>query len=57
VASRDTCRDRWIDEGSGEVRLSMPLSLMWVMRERSEGVMEDSEGSGNMARRRSRVEI
>jgi hypothetical protein len=57
VASRDTCRDRWISEGSGVVRLSMPLSRIFVMRERSEGVMEDSEGSGNMAWRRSRVEI
>jgi hypothetical protein len=40
-----------------EVRFSLPLSRMLVMRDRSEGVMSDSEGSGNMARRRSRVEI
>lgn len=57
VGSSDTCRARWISEGNGDVRLSLPFSRMFVTRARSDGEMSYSDSSGNMARRRSSVDI
>lgn len=57
VTSSDTCRARWISEGKGDVRLSLPLSRMFVIRAKPEGEISYSDSSGNMARRRSRVDI
>jgi hypothetical protein len=56
VGSRDTCRARWISEGIDDMP-SLPLSRTFVMRSKSEGAISNSFPSGNIARRRSRVDI
>lgn len=55
-ASKDTCKARLISEGV-EVMPSLPLSRIFVMKSRSEAEMSNSLESGNMAKRRSNVEI
>ena len=56
MASRVTCTARLISDGV-EVMLSAPSSRIEVIRARSEGEISDSLASGNMARRRSTVDI
>lgn len=55
-ASKLTCKARLISEGV-VVMFSLPLSRMLVMKSRSEGEISYSLGEGNMARRRSSVEV